>query len=186
LTTPQKGADYQSQVDDSEPLSLTKAELAKMIEDGANKLAPTIAKQKATEEQIRSAALSVRESLGNDEFETITDELADIFPQDKQLTLLQAENPAELIKYLADPDHASEAEKLSSLSDFQFGLAVAKLQTKLAAKTAKPQSSKAPEPLTLSRATASANSALPQDSDSIEVWNAKEAARMKSKGLIRY
>ena len=146
LTKPADSADYQGQDDDSQPLSLTKAELKKLIDDRANEIAPTIAKQRASDEQIRSAAQSLQKSLGDD-FQEVTDELSEIFSRDKQLALLRAEKSDDIARYLADADNADEAQRLNDLDEFQFGLAVAKLQSKLAEKSAKPKPSNAPPPI---------------------------------------
>jgi hypothetical protein len=186
LQSQEKPVNYQSDGDDSQPLSLTKAELAKFVEERAREIAPTIAEQTATEGQLKKAAESLRESLGEDEFEELTDELASVFGGPQQIALLQTEKPAEVIRHLAD--NPKEAEALAKLSDYQFGRAVAKLELKLAqAPTSAPKPSKAPKPLEEPQGRrAGAPSSEPQDSDSIDVWLKKERARMKSKGITGY
>jgi hypothetical protein len=170
--------------DDSEPLSLSRAQLDALIDQRANEIAPTIAQQRATEQQIHEAAIAVREALGEDDFEDLTSDIGNVFPANKQLALLQAEKPAELIRYLADPENSKEARQLSGMPDFQFGIAVARLQDKIAAKPAKPEASKAPEPLSNIRQSAPANDPAPKDSDSMETWIKKENARLnKLRGL---
>lgn len=159
--TPQKiGVDYQSESGDSEQLTLTKAEAQRLIEDEARKLAPTIAKQVATEEQLRRSAIALKQELG-DEFDELTDELDEVLPKDKQLALLSVKNPAPLVRYLADPENSAEVELLARMSDFQAGIAIASLQDKLARKAAseKPEPSNVPKPLEAVKAQGTVNNA---------------------------
>ena len=152
LTNPQTGVDYQSESGDSDKLTLTRAEAARLIEEEARKLAPTIAKQAATEEQLRSAAIALKQELG-DEFDELTEELEDVLPREKQLALLSSKNAAALVRYLADADNSTEAKRIAGMSDFQAGMAIAALEVKLASKKAeeKPTPSNAPKPLELVR-----------------------------------
>jgi hypothetical protein len=178
LTPRPIGVNSQSESDDSDRLTFTKAEAAKFIEEEARKLAPTIAKQLTTEEQIRSAAQSLKQELGEEEFDELTDELGDVLPAEKQLALLSSKNPAQLVRYLADPDNAVEAKSIAAMSDFQAGMAIAAIEAKLAAKPLKPEVSKAAEPLRPVKQSGPANDPLPKDSDPPDVWYQKEYARV--------
>lgn len=147
LTPAQVGADNRAQAGDSETLTLSRAEIQRLIEQEARTKAPEVAKKLAQDEQFKSAASSLKQSLG-DQFEELTGELAEVFTAPRQLDVLQAENPAALIRYLTDPDNADEAESIAAMSHFAAGRAIAKLEAKLAAAaSAKPQASKAPAPL---------------------------------------
>ena len=148
LQSGNNSVDYQSQSGDSDTLSLPKAELERLIEERAATLAPTIASQRAESERLNAAALSLKQSLGEDEFSELTEEIADIFPQERQLALLSANDPAALVRYLADPDNQTEASSIAKMSDFRAGMAIHALELKLKTQAAKetPKESKAPRP----------------------------------------
>jgi hypothetical protein len=138
------------QVGDSETVSLSRADAQRLIEQEAAKLAPTIASKQAQDEQARSSATALRKELG-DEFEELTDELSMVFSAPRQLDVLRAKNPAELVRYLTNEDNADEAAAIARMSHFEAGYALAELGLKLkaerAAREAKPQPSKIPPPL---------------------------------------
>lgn len=147
LTQQPVGMDNRQQADDSEKLTLSRAEVQRLIEEEALKKAPEVATKLQRDEQFKSAAQSLRQSLG-EQFEELTGELAEVFAPARQLDVLQAENPAALIRYLTDTDHADEAEAIAGMTHFQAGRAIARLEEKLkAAAVTKPQASKAPAPL---------------------------------------
>jgi hypothetical protein len=139
-------------------------------------LAPTIASKRAQDDATRQAATALRKELGED-FESLTDELASVFSAPRQLDVLQAENPAALVRYLADPEHADEAEAIAAMSHFQAGRAIARLEAKIAAAKVEPKASKAPAPLEQIKGRGPSPSE-PDDKDSIDVWVRKERARL--------
>lgn len=171
LTPPKTGVDFGSESDADSRLTLTPAEFAQRVEEEAKKLAPSIAKQVASEEQIRSAASALKQELGDEKFAELTGELSDIFPAEKQLALLFSKSPASLVRYLADPDNETEAKRIAAMSDFQAGTAVHALEIKLAQKVEKPKASKAAEPLEEIKAEGSTNSA-PDPIKNPKAWRA--------------
>lgn len=184
LTKPAIGDNNGGEDDDSEPLSLSKAELRRLIDERANEIAPTIAQKQSMEQRIHSAAVAAKEALGEDDFDEIASELGELLPADKQLKLLEADKPADLMRHLAE--NPQKARSLSGMTEFQFGVAIAKLQTEIAAKPRTPEVSKAAEPLRPVRQSAPVNDSLPKDSDPPEVWHAKEYARLnKLRGTAR-
>lgn len=176
LTQHQVEANNRGEGDDSEILKIPRAEALKLIEQEALKRAPTIAKQQARESQLRAAAVNLKQALGEDFYE-LTDELGRVFNQPRQLDVLQAENPADLVRYLTDPENADEADAIAAMTHFEAGRAIAKLESKLAAAKAKPEASKAPAPIQPVRGSAKVTSG-PQDSDPLDVWVKKERARL--------
>lgn len=146
----------QSQVTD-EKLTLSRAELDKLITDRAEKLAPTIRQQQAEIEHRAKVVDGLAKEWGKEKFDTLASELDDLFggladpkgqPKPATNALFESEMPAALIEYLTDPDNADEAEALSHMSDRQAARTIAKLEAKLDAKKAsKPQRSNAPAPL---------------------------------------
>lgn len=144
--------------DDSEPLSLTRAEFEAMSLERAKQLAPTLSRQALEVEQQTKVIKSLQQSLGGPEkFVEITNELADVFDEQKQLAVLESDDPAALLKYLTDPDNAEEAEEIGKLGPIAAGRRLAKIEAKLSQPTPKPQVSKTPDPLEPMRAKGAAN-----------------------------
>lgn len=162
---------------DSEVLSLSKAELQRLIEQKAAEIAPTISKQKGESERLSKAAAALREALG-DEFPTLTEDLASVFDGKKQLAVLRTEAPAELIRYLTDPDNADEAERIAGMDDFDAGRALAKLELKLQSKDDKPKPSKAGSPLRPVRGQGEAVERVPTDIHQYMAWANKKYGRV--------
>ena len=174
---------------DSEKLTLSREELQELIDRRANELAPTLKKQHDEIEHRRKAIDGLAKSWGKEKFDTLARDLSEAFdglvdgagkPKAAAGAIFEADEPAALIEYLADPDNADEAEALSRMSAVQAGRAIGKLELKLQEKAkAKPQPSKAAPPIEASRGSGSAPS-MPSDSDSVEIWLKKERARMAS------
>jgi len=93
-----------------------------------------------------SAAANMRKALGDD-FISVTDELAEIIPGDLQFAVAASEAPAELARYLIDPDNADEAERIARMSPVQAGRALARIEAKLTAKPERPKASNAASPI---------------------------------------
>lgn len=154
-------ADNQGIVDDSDTLSLSKAELQRMIEQKAKELAPTIKAKEDGEAEIREKAISLRKTLG-DRFEELTGDLATVFDHDRQMLVLDADNPAALIEYLTDPDNADEADRIARLPANRAAFAMARIEAKLASTPKpKPQISKVAAPIEPVRGGGGASNAAP-------------------------
>lgn len=158
LTNSRKGANYQEDGDDSEPLSLTRKQIAELVEAEATKRAQTIRSQSSEIEQRQSVVNSLAKEWGNQKFDEIASDLDDAFgglidssgkatPATEAVFI--ADNPKRVIEYLADPEHSDDAERISKMNAAQAGKEIAKLEAKFAADDAKakPKTSKAPAPL---------------------------------------
>ncbi len=147
----------QQSADDSEPLSLTRAQLQEMVNAEAAKLAPTLRQQAAEVERRTSVVQSLAKTWGQERFDEVSSDLDDAFggladssgkPKPAIEAVFEADEPARVIEWLADPDNADEADRISKMSAAQAGKAIAKLEARLSADpNAKPKASKAPEPL---------------------------------------
>jgi hypothetical protein len=138
-----------TEAEDSDKLSLSRAELQRMIEREAKRLAPTIKEQADAVEQRRTVARALQEELGPDKFQELTDDLADVLPQEAQLLVLETESPRALIEYLTDPEHEAETKAIARLTPAQQGMRIGLLAAQLKAKRSrdKPQPSGAPQPI---------------------------------------
>jgi hypothetical protein len=154
LTPRQIARDNQDTADDSQPLSLTRAELAEYVKSEAQRLAPTLAEQRSEEQRRQGVLSSLAKTWGQEKFDEIASDLDAAFdglkttgggPKPAIEAVFEADDPAKVIEYLADPEHADEAEAISRMSAAQAGRAIAKLETKIASD--KPQVSKAPKPI---------------------------------------
>jgi len=174
------GATNQETQADSESLSLTRAQLDDLIAQRAKELAPKISNEAAEREKLTSAAKALRKELG-DQFEELTDDLAGVFTdQRKQLAVLRSGAPAELIRYLTDPDNSDEADRIARMDDFDSGRALARIETKLAARKAdSEQPSKAAAPLSRVRPDAGtkASDRAPTDIHAYMEWANKRYGR---------
>lgn len=158
LTQGPIAANNQGTADDSEPLSLTRAQIRELVTAEATKLAPTLHEQQ-TEAQRRKGVLdSLATTFGKERFDDLSSSLDSAFdglvdgnknPKPAVEAIFEADDPAKVIEYLADPDNEDEAEAISRMGAGQAGKAIAKLEAKLQAQAAKakPQASKAAAPL---------------------------------------
>lgn len=174
--------------DDSEPLTLSRAEIAELVKREAEKLAPTLQRQRSEIEHRQTVVKSLSESWGSEKFDTVAAELDEVLgglavngrPKPATEAIFASEAPKALIEYLVDPDNADDAEQLASLNPVQAGRFVAKLEAKIQAQTAKakPQRSNAPAPIEPVRAQGTVNS-MP-DPKNLKAWilemNRREAA----------
>ena len=147
-----------AQQDDSETLSLSRAELAAMVKAEAAKLAPTIKQQDAEIEHRRGVVAGLAKQWGSERFDSLAAELDEAIggladrsgrPKPVADAIFGSDAVAAVIEYLADEDNADEAEALARMNPMQVGRAIAKLESKLAAAKAgnKPQRSSAPAPI---------------------------------------
>lgn len=173
LTRGEKQSNYEHQQDDSEPLSLTRAQIAELVNAEAQKLAPTLREQAAEVERRQSVVQSLAKTWGQERFDEVSSDLDDIFggltdrsgkPKAAIEAVFESDSPAAVIEWLTDPENANEAERISTLNSVQAGRAIAKLEVKLAAESAKakPQASKAPAPLEAVKGGGPANKSLAQ------------------------
>ncbi len=143
---------------DDEPVQLSRAELRKLIDQEAKKLAPTVSQAQAEMERRTATIEKLATTWGQEKFDAYAAELDDAFGgltdaqgRAKPATdaIFEADQPHLLIEYLADPENAAEAEAIGRMSAVQAGRAIGRLEDKLAARRAeaKPQPSKAPAPL---------------------------------------
>lgn len=139
------GATNGTDAEDSGRLSLTQAELQEMIAREAKRLAPVVKDETDLEQRRSTAARALREELGAEKFQALTDDLSDHLSAEAQLLVLETESPRALIEYLTDPDHEAEAKSLSRMSPYQQGMKLGQLAEKLARK--RPQRSEAPAPI---------------------------------------
>ena len=153
---------------DDEPLTLSRAELAQMVKSEAEKLAPTLKQQSTEIEHQSTVANELLKDLGKEKYTELIvdlDEAVGGLDRNGKTTpvydaIFTAEDPQAVIKYLADPDNADEAEAIGRLDPIRAGRAIAKLEGKIeqAKAESKPQRSNAPEPIEPSRGGGSISS----------------------------
>lgn len=184
--------DYQNSQDDSEPLSLTKAELARLVQEEAKKLAPVLRDQESTLDRRAKVAEGLAKTWGQDGFNQRAQDLDAAFngltvgkdPKPAVDAIFEADNAAAVIDYLTDPDNSDEALSISRMSAVQAGRAITKLELKLegAKKSDKPKPSNAPAPIESDRGRGKINS-VPDPSDT-KAWM-RWANEQEAKGLYR-
>lgn len=138
---------------DSEPLTLTRAELDRLTLERARQLAPEVAAHQSDTQRRQASFDRLNESLGAEKFTELSIELEEAMggrgslktPRGSMVVdaIYASESPSAVLAYLADIDNAAELETLSRLPPVQLGRAMAKLEDKLAAKKETPQPSKA-------------------------------------------
>lgn len=161
--------------DDADVLKIPRSALPKFKEQ--------IRREAELERGIEELRVKMSEQLG-DEFEEVTDYLARSlhFSEDLQFAVAASEAPAELARYLNDPDNAKEAMRIAQMPSYLAHRALVKIEEKLTArKNDKPQPSKAATPLQPARASAStSNNGMPDPKDT-KAWvawaNAQERKR---------
>lgn len=145
-----------SSADDT--VSLTRAELERRVREEAERLAPTLREQAAEVERRQGVIDTLGKQWGTEKFNQVASDLDDALggladssghPKAAVEAVFEADDPARVIEYLADPDNADEADRLSRMGPVQAGKAIARLEDKLKAEKAKerPQPSRAAAPL---------------------------------------
>lgn len=158
LTRPSIASNNGESADDSQPLTLTRAEIAQLVAREAEKLAPTLADQRTEHAKRQGVIQSLAKEWGQERFDEVASDLDEAFgglqhadgtPKAAIEAVFEADNPQAVIEWLADPENTDEAERISKLSAVRAGREIAKLELKLAADAdkAKPKISKAPAPL---------------------------------------
>lgn len=143
---------------DSEPLSMTRAELEQMVKAEAAKLAPTLRDEALEVNRRQSVVQSLAKTWGQERFDELASDLDDAFgglmdrsgrPKPASEAIFEADDPKAVIEWLADPENSDEAERISKMSAAQAGKAVTKLEARFVTEKLKdkPQASKAPAPL---------------------------------------
>jgi len=173
--------------DNEEPITLTRAELQKMIEKEAKTMAPTVKAQQAAVEQRQAILKSIEKDWGAEKFNSLAEELDSAFgglavngvPKPATDAIFESENPKAVIEYLADPDNADEAEKLAAMNPVQAGRAIAKLEAKLAVE--KPVVSKAAKPIEAVRSTGTQSKSILDSTISDAEWLKRRQAQIQSR-----
>jgi hypothetical protein len=158
LTREPQQQDNRETADDSEPLSLTRAQIRELVTAEAAKLAPTLRDQATEVERRQGVVQSLAKTWGQERFNAVSSDLDDAFggltdrsgkPKPAIEAVFEADDPAKVIEFLADPDNVDEAERISKLSAVQAGRAIAQLESRLKTEKRKdePKASKAPAPL---------------------------------------
>lgn len=140
--------------DDSEPVSLTRAQLREMVAAEAR----AIAEQQPEVKRRLGVVEVLAKTWGKERFDELSSDLDDAFggladrtgaPRAATEAVFEADDPKAVIEYLADPENLDEAERISRLGPVQAGKAIAKLEAtlKTTAASAKPRPSTAPAPL---------------------------------------
>lgn len=181
LTQGRGKQDNSASADDSEPLSLTRAQINEMVKAEAEKLAPTLNSQALEVQRRQSVVQSLAKTWGQEKFDELSSDLDDavggltdssgsIKPAIE--AIFEADEPAKVIEYLADPDNLEEAERIAKMGPIQAGKAIAKLEAKLSTQTPKPTSkvSKAPAPLEPVRGQGSASATGAPDPTDTKAW----------------
>jgi hypothetical protein len=166
LQNASNGATNQPAGTDSEVLSLSRADLDRLVSERAKQLAPRISEQESEIEHRRSVVTALEKSLGKERFDSLAADLNEAFdgltdkpieqggkPKPAVDAIFESENPQALIEYLADPDNSDEAEALSRMNEAKANRAITKLEFKLQAlmeakkAQAKPKPSSSPDPI---------------------------------------
>ena len=172
------GGNNQTQQDDG-PLTLSRAELAQFVKSEAEKLAPTLRQQNDEIEHRRTVVEGLAKDLGQERFDALADDLDEALgglQRNGRATpateaIFAADDPQAVMHYLADPEHADEADSIGRMGAVQAGRAIAKLEAKLEKTKAegKPQRSNAAEPIEPSRGAAASPSNMP-DPANTKAW----------------
>jgi hypothetical protein len=171
LTRQAQAPDNRASADDSEPVSLTRAELEAMVNERAAKLAPTISEQAAEVKRRQGVVEGLAKTWGKEKFDGLASDLDEAFegladdkgrPKPATEAVFEADDPKAVIEYLADPENLEEAERIAGMSAVQAGKAIARLEDRLKAEKAKdkPRASSAPTPLEPVKGAGPAKTAL--------------------------
>ena len=182
-------APKQSQ-DDSEPLSLTRAQIQEMVTAEARKLAPTLQEQATELEHRKSVVDSLTKTWGKERFEEVSQELDEAFgglsdasgrPKPATEAIFECDSPAKVIEYLADPENEDEAERISRMDAVRAGIAIAKLEARISEKSKPTQkTSKAPPPIESLKGKGVKSNDL-HDELSADEWLARRNKQLRSK-----
>lgn len=180
-STPSQGGAESDESAHDDVVTLSRADYDRRVREEAERLAPTLQQQRTVEEQRRTVVQNLAQTWGQERFDEVAADLddalgglADVSGKPKPATeaIFEAENPAALIEYLADPDNAEQAQRLASMSAVKAGIEVAKLEAKLAAKRdeAKPKRSQVPPPIEGLRGQGTPSQSVPTDTKAYMKW----------------
>lgn len=143
-----------------EPVTLSRAELSRMIAEQARELAPALSEQQAETQRRQKVVGDLAKSWGQERFDALASDLDDAFgglqdasgrPKPATEALFESDDPKALIEYLTDPDNAEDARRLASLNPVRAGREIARIEAEIkaakAAAKAKPKPSNAPRPV---------------------------------------
>jgi len=174
------GAEFDAGAHD-DVVTLSRADFERQIREEAERLAPTLQQQRSVEEQRRTVVQNLAQTWGQERFDEVAADLDDALggladasgkPKPATEAIFEAENPAALIEYLADPDNAEQAARLASMSAVKAGIEIAKLEAKLAAKReeAKPKRSQVPPPIEGVRGQGTPSQSVPTEMKAYMKW----------------
>ncbi len=190
LTRSNNNVAYQQSSDDSEPLSLTRAQIQEMVTAEAHKLAPTLREQAVETERRQSVVQSLATTWGQERFDEVSSDLDEVFggltdasgkPKPAIEAVFESDSPAQVIEWLTDPDNIDEAERIAKLDPVQAGRAIAKLEARIAAIPKPTQKvSKAPAPLEAIKGKGPKSNDLNDDLSSDE-WLARRNKQLRDR-----
>jgi hypothetical protein len=131
---------------DDESLTVSRAELDRMIAERAEKLAPTIKEQQAEIEHRQEVIKTLSKEWGQEKFDAIAAELDDALgglldargrPKPATEAIFEAEDHKSVIEFLTDPENSDVAERLARSSAVRAGLEIARIEAKLKEQKAK-------------------------------------------------
>lgn len=171
LTTRPIEAHNRQDADDSQPLTLSRSEIAQLVRAEAEKLAPTIATQQSEFQRKQGVIESLAKTWGQEKFDEVASDLDAAFGGLRDASgrvkpameaVFEAENPTRVVEWLADPENAEEAERISGLDAVRAGVAIARLERRIEAEDEKhkPRASKAPTPIAPARGAAPVSKSL--------------------------
>jgi len=179
LRTTQSRATIEHASETDEPLTLSRAELDQMVNERAQKLAPTLKQQEAEIEHRRKVIDGLATELGQERFDALAEDLDEALgglQRNGRMTpaaeaIFAADDPKAVITYLGNPDHADEAEAIGRMDPIRAAKAITRLETKLeqAKADAKPQRSKADPPVEPARGGGGALNDQP-DPMNVKAW----------------
>lgn len=162
LRTTGQSQDNRTQQGEDEPLTLSRAELQQLVNREAERLAPTLTQQRSEMEHRKGVIDSLAKELGTERFDALAEDLDEALgglQRNGKATpaadaIFAADDPKAVIEYLANPDHADEAESIGRMDPIRAGRAIAKLELKLEQTKAqdKPRRSNAEPPVEPARA----------------------------------
>lgn len=135
-----------NQESDDEPVTLSRAELDRMIAERAERLVPVVKDQQAEYERREGIMNTLSKQWGQEKFNAIAAELDDVLgglgdaggrPKPATEAILEADDPKSVIEYLTDPDNADEAERIARSSAVRAGREIARIEAKLKDEKAK-------------------------------------------------
>jgi hypothetical protein len=175
--------------DDSEPVSLSRKELAALVEREAKKLAPQLSKQESVIEQRKRVAEGLVKDLGQERFTALTDDLDNALDgmeaskgrlKPAVEALLKVPNTRQVMEFLTDPDNEAQALAIGRMEDpVDAAFAIRELSMSLSAKKSddKPQPSKAGAPIEMERGRGTVKTEAPSDMSQYMAWANKQYTR---------